>query len=305
MVEKLLIVGGSGMLGTNLARILASQFEVYATYNSFPISLPGCTYFPLNVTLPEDVVTAVNRLEPNLIINCAALTNLDYCEAHPYETEEVNAFGAEYVAQAARLTSARLIHVSTDSIFDGLRGMYREDNVPNPLNVYSRAKLAGEQAVLAKNPDSIVLRTAFYGWGLGRGASLAEWAISGIRAGKQLTMFTDTIFSPIYVEDFINAMLELHKKRVRGIYHLGGSQPCSKYEFGLALAAAFNIKTDIKPGSISASALKAIRPFNVSLDVNKAAATLGRPLPDLASGLNRFRAAEGEILSLRSSQCAP
>ena len=181
MKERLLVTGGSGLLGSNIARTAAQDFDVHATYHSRCSQMPKITFVQLDIRDKQQVGSVLKRIEPDLVIHAAALVNVDYCETHPEESWAINVEGTENVALVSKEVDAKMIFISTDSVFDGEKGMYAEEDVPHPLNMYARTKLEGERRVLHCLPDSTIVRTAFYGWSLHNGISLAEWVVGSLR----------------------------------------------------------------------------------------------------------------------------
>jgi dTDP-4-dehydrorhamnose reductase len=305
MRRRILVTGGSGLLGSNIARLAVKDSEVYATYNYHRTLIPGCKFIPLDVREKPRVLSVFRDTKPHLVIHTAALASVDYCEEHPEEAWTTNVEGTENVAGASKEIGARLIHISTDSVFDGKKGMYSEQDVPLPVNAYARTKLEGEKRVQHLVPDSIIVRTAFYGWGLNRRTSLSEWVVDNLREGKHLNMFTDVFFSPIFLDDLVRIMLKMYHQNLAGVYHVGSSEWCSKYDFGRGIAEAFGCDAaNISPGSIESAGLTAPRPNNLSLNVAKLSRELGIQLPGIREGIERFKKLEPEVNALREMQCA-
>jgi dTDP-4-dehydrorhamnose reductase len=288
--ERLLVTGGSGLLGSNIARTAAQDFEVYATYHSRGSRIPKTKFVQLDIRDKQQVGSVLKRIEPDLVIHAAALVNVDYCETHPEESWEINVEGTENVALASKEVNAKMIFISTDSVFDGEKGMYGEEDVPHPLNTYARTKLEGERRALHCLPDSTVVRTAFYGWSLHNGLSLAEWVVGSLRQGETINLFTDVFFSPILATNLVEILLELHQRHLNGIYHIGGSERCNKYTFGQEIASIFWLDKDcIQPCSISEVGLKAPRPADASLNVDKISKVASTRLLGVEEGISRFR----------------
>lgn len=293
--ERLLITGGSGLLGSNAARMTVKNFEVFATYNSNPNQIPECKFLPLDIRDKQQVISTFDRIKPVLVIHAAALVNVDYCEDHAEEAWITNAEGTENVALASKRVEAKVVYISTDSIFDGKKGMYAEEDIPHPLNVYATTKLKGEERVQDWLPDSIVVRTAFYGWSPSSGnkMSLAEWVVSGLRQGKSLNMFPDVFFSPVFVDNLVELMVEMYRKGLSGIYHVGGRERCSKYTFGLKLAEAFGLNNkSIQPRSITEVGLRAPRPKDLSLDIGRVSRVTNTGLLNVEEGISWFKVSE-------------
>ena len=288
--EVLLVTGASGLLGSHIVRRAGGKFELIAAYRSHPVMFPDARCVPLDLADRKSVENLFRTAKPGLVIHTAALADVDYCEDHPDEAWAVNAEGTAYVARACRETGARLVHISTDAVFDGSRGMYAEDDEPRPINIYARTKFEAERRVRETCPESLIVRTAFYGSGLSWRKGLAQWALDRLRSGEPFPMFTDVFFSPIYVGDLVEILFESYRKGLSGIYHVGGRERCSKYEFGMALARTFALDPgNLTPGVLADVPLRAPRPKDISLDVSKITRDLGRPMPTLAEGLRRFR----------------
>jgi dTDP-4-dehydrorhamnose reductase len=186
-VMRILITGASGLLGINLAVELAQKHTVFGVVIQSDLLAQGA------------VEQALDASQPDWVIHCAALANLDACEADPIRAAQLNTELpgrlAEYVARGgAREGKARLVHISTDSVFDGLRGGYTEEDTPNPPGVYSRTKLAGEQAVAAADPSAVIARVNLYGWGITGKRSLAEFFFNNL-SQVSVMGFTDVTFT--------------------------------------------------------------------------------------------------------------
>lgn len=291
--ERILITGGSGLLGSNTAKIAAKDFEVYATYNSHPSQIEGCQFVHLDIKDKRQVLSVFEKVKPDLVIHTAGLVNVDYCEEHEDEAWVINVDGTENVTLAAKEVGAKLVYISTDSVFDGKKGMYTEEDIPHPLTVYARTKLEGEKRVRCWLPDSIIIRTVFYGWSLYSKKSLAEWVVDNLRAGKKLKMWTDAFFSPILVNNLAEVLLAMHSQNLGGIYHVASKERCSKYAFGQEVAQAFGLNGNyIKPFSIAEAGLRAPRPKDPSLDVTKVSRVIDTKLLGVKEGITWFKELE-------------
>jgi len=297
---RVLITGASGLLGLNLALEAAGgtssggQHTVLGTVNSHSLRTTAFQVIEIDLTAPGAVERLVEKTEPDWIINCAALANVDACENNPELAFKMNVDVPKKLAVVAR-GGARLMHISTDSVFDGQRGEYTEEDAPNPQSLYARTKLLGEQAVLEANPSAAVARVNLYGWSLSGERSLAEFFFYNLAGGNRVMGFTDVYFCPLLVNDLAHILLRMMELELSGIYHAVSSQCLSKYDFGIALAKKFGFDGNlITPASVSQSNLKAARSPNLSLCSDKLAGLLGGPLPALEPGLERFHRLYGE-----------
>lgn len=303
--ERILITGGSGLLGSNLVRALSGAFDVYATYHSRPTVMPEGKFLPLDIRDEKMVLSVFQTTSPRLVIHTAALADVDECEEQPEAARAINIQGTANVARASQEIKAKLIHISTDSVFDGEKGRYREEDTPSPVNVYGQTKLEGEKRVIDLSSDRIIIRTAFYGRNRHGGNSLAEWVITSLRNGNDINMFTDVFFSPIFLGDLIEIMIKMYHQNLTGIYHVGSREGCSKYDFGLKLAKGFGLDvTKIHPSTITSAGLKAPRPNNLSLDVTKLSRDLGVKLPGVEEGIKRFKLQEEKLTSMTGGRHA-
>jgi dTDP-4-dehydrorhamnose reductase len=303
---RILVTGASGLLGLNLALEASHQHEVIGSVNKNAIQTTEFTVLRSDLTIPGAIEQLLEESQPDWVINCAALANLDACEAEPVLAQKLNSELpgklAEYVARGG----ARLVHVSTDAVFDGKRGGYSEEDEPNPLSHYARTKLAGEQVIFEANPEAIVARVNLFGWSLSGKRSLAEWFFNNLSAGNKIMGFTDVFFCPLHVNDLANILLKMVKNELKGLYHVVSSECISKYDFGVRLARIFAFDpTLITPTLVSEAGLVAARSPNLTLKSNKLSKALGEETPDITHGLSRFHAQymqgyKNSILSMKA-----
>ena len=291
----IIVTGASGLLGAGLTRYLQTEGrEFVGLYHRFPPPALGVNSLRIDLLDHVQIKDLVKRLCPQWVIHCAAFTDVDWCEENAEEAYQMNTQVTGELARWTRHVGGRFLYVSTDSVFDGSKGDYREEDEPAPLNVYARSKLAGEKASLEEGANSLVVRTNIYGWNVQEKLSLAEWILGHLESGQSFLSFTNVFFTPILVDDLSEILLEMMDQELNGIYHVAGSQVCSKYEFALELAELFDLESVvIQAASLADSNLKAPRPRNTSLSSIKAAQALGRQMPDLKTGLQRFRALRG------------
>lgn len=300
---KILITGAEGLLGSNLSTMYAKGHEVYATDIVAP-KIHGCLNYKLDILNKEDLKIIEDK-RPDILVHCAALVDVDYCEQHPEEAEKINSLGTKNIAEAARKSDSYLVHISSDAIFDGIDGNYKEESCPNPLNIYGKTKLSAEHHVQQIGIDYAIIRTNIYGWNRRSKYSLAEWMLSRLEKLEQLPAFRDIYFSPILVNNLGEAILELSHLRYKGILHLAGSESCSKLEFAEKIAEVFSLDNKfIEPISIDDLNLKATRAKNMSLSTEKARGLLKTKLLNLHEGLKQFKELrnKGYIAKLRKKK---
>ena len=190
-----------------------------------------------------------------------------------------------------------MVHVSTDSVFDGGRGNYSEVDAASPLNAYARSKLEGEERVRAACPDALVIRANFFGWGIGSKPSYSEWLLAKLEAGAPFSVFSDVSFNPLLANTLAEMVLDLTEQPQRGLVHLGSRETCTKLEFASHLAKVFgNASTQsIRPTPVDTMRLAAPRPHNTSLDTRLAERLLGRAMPGLLEDLSLLRDSAPEL----------
>jgi len=288
---RILVTGASGLLGLNLALEASQQHEVFGSVNRNVIKTTNFTVLQSDLTAPGTLERLFTESRPDWVINCAALANLEACEADPVLAGQLNSDLPEKLADYVARGGARLVHVSTDAVFDGKRGGYSEEDKPNPLSLYAKTKFDGEQAVLAANPEVIVARVNLFGWSLSGKRSLAEWFFNNLSENNRIMGFTDVYFCPLLATDLAKIMLQMLENGLHGLYHVVSSECTSKYDFGVRLARLFDFDYKlIKPTSISQSGLVAARAPKLCLISDKLTRDLGESPPDLKTGLEGFHA---------------
>ncbi len=286
---RILITGASGLLGLNLALETTRRHTVFGTVNHHALSTDAFKVIQTDLLAPGAAERLLESTHPEWVIHCAALANLDACEADPLLAQQLNTDLPRTLASHVARSGARLIHVSTDSVFDGLRGDYSEQDPPNPVGVYSRTKLNGELAVLEADPTAIIARVNLFGWSLTGKRSLAEFFFNNLSLGKQVMGFTDVFFCPLLANHLAGIFVNMLEQNLSGLYHVVSSESLSKYDFGMRLAEQFGLDGNlINPTSVKQSGLKAVRSPNLKLRSDKLAQTLGKSLPNLSTGLEQL-----------------
>jgi len=300
---RFLISGAGGLLGSKLAEVaIAAGHVVFAGYSSAP---PPCgTPVRLDLTDPDSIKSALRASAPDVVFHCAALTDVDRCEAERELALRINAEGTERFAKSASEFAPLFVYVSTDYVFDGSRGMYSESDQVSPVNFYGYTKLLGERHALSCSKKALVARTSvIYGACPSRGkVNFALWITESLLQSRPIALLTDQWVSPTLNSSLARMLLEAAERGLTGVYHLAGASRVSRYEFGLSLARAFGFKlglggingggdSALKPALMSDFVGKwvARRPRDSSLDVSKASSTLDeKPLP-LGLSIEEFK----------------
>lgn len=292
--RKLALIGSNGML----ARKVREQASAVG-YEVVGFDLPEFDF-----TERSRVLTELSRLRPSVIINCAAYTNVDGCESDEALATRVNGDGPGYLAEAAKIADAVLVHISTDYVFDGTKGSpYQETDPVGPLSAYGRSKLAGERGILASGlKRCLIIRTSWlYGPG---GKNFVETIIRLAREREELRIVADQVGSPTYTGDLAEAVFRLlastgdESPSVRdsayGIYHFANSGHCSWHEFATGIVAGMKEQGEapavkkVVPIRTGDYPLPAKRPAYSVFSVEKYKAVTGADVPSWQSGLKRY-----------------
>ena len=286
---KLLVTGASGLLGLNLCLQAAPQHLVLG------VARRRLAFAPFETVAADllegaTVPQVLDSSGPDGVVHCAAAADLDYCEAHPELARRLNTDVAEQIARECRARRIRLVHISTDAVFDGTKeGAYSESDEPHPQGVYATTKRDAEMAVAASNPEAIMVRVNFYGWSLSGRRSLGEFFANNLSHGAAVLGFTDVTFCPAFVGDLADTLLKLLASDLHGVYHAVGKEAMSKFEFGTAIARKFGFDESlISPASVERSGLSARRSHNLWLATDKLSTDLGQSFPSFSTGLDKF-----------------
>ena len=274
---KILVVGAQGMLGQDLVEILSSSYEV-----------TGWDLSNLDITRSKETRDKVGRLQPRVIVNCAAFTDVDGCESRADLAFAVNSDGVRNLALAASAVHARLIHLSTDYVFDGAsQRPYKPEDPPSPLNIYGRSKLQGEDFLRDSAGDHLIVRTAWL-YGL-RGKNFVEAILRQAEAGKELRVVDDQRGSPTFTRDLSLAIRDLLSVEESGIFHVTNSGSCTWYEFAQEVLKQKRMMA-IKVHPISAEELgrPAKRPVFSVLDCTRYEKRIGKTLRPWKDGLRDY-----------------
>jgi dTDP-4-dehydrorhamnose reductase len=287
---RLLVTGASGLLGLNLSLVASAKgHQVTGLIHSR--SLHGVPFDLCRVNLldTEPALHTIAKAQPEAIIHCAALADLNVAEKEPELARQLNRDVPGDLAKAASRWGIPFVHISTDAVFDGLRGVYREVDPVNPLSVYAQTKLEGEQVVQEAYPEAVIARVVFFGWSLSGNRSLSEFFFNNLRDGQPIKGFTDALFSPLYVEDLAEVLLEILLRNLSGLFHVVSPEHLSKYAFGVRIAKRFGFDPHlVEPVRMEGLRRDAQRALNLVLSPDKVQSALGHPLPSVQAGIDRF-----------------
>jgi len=255
----MLVTGVSGLLGNNLASYFREKYDVLGLYLSHSVDIEGIQTGKADLLSEASFKNIVQDFSPKIMIHCASITNIDYCEMNQELTRLVNVFGTKVVVESIKDKDAHLIYVSSDSVYDGYKGNFLETDTVNPQNYYGLSKYQGELEV-QKRDKSLILRTNIFGWNIQEKYSIAEWILYELAQKKQIKGFKDVYFSSIYTFDLAKILDIAIDMGLTGLFNCGSSTSLSKYEFALHISDYFNMDRHlIKPISIDDFKLRAKR----------------------------------------------
>lgn len=239
----------------------------------------------------------VTEIDPDVIINTAALTDVDYCEIHRDEAERVNVGGARNLMEAARINGCRLVHLSTDSVFDGIRGHYSESDIPNPINEYSKTKLQSEKIVSQLSNYAIARPSVVYGWHAeaanasgSKRRNFAMFVLDKLGNNERVRAVTDQYSSPTLADNLARALLILGRVSESGVFHTAGRACLNRYEFAVTICRIFGYPTElVQPVLSSEFRQVAERPKNCCLQVSKAEKVLGLRFLTAVEGITQMK----------------
>lgn len=248
LYNRILITGANGLLGQALVRRMSAshEYDVLATARDDDprFEEASCGYAPMDVTNPDEVTAVFQDFTPNVVINCAAMSDVSACEDNRNEAWAVNARAVKRLAKQCSKTGARLVQVSTDFVFDGKRGPYDETARPDPVNYYGRTKLAAENAVreAGRSNWAIVRTVLLYGTGRKlRRSNIVVRAIDKLSRSEPVQIVDDQYRTPTYVDDLAAGIERLVHFEKTGIYHLSGRELVSVYELACTAAEVWNL----------------------------------------------------------------
>ncbi|MDK2977174.1 MAG: dTDP-4-dehydrorhamnose reductase [Candidatus Marinimicrobia bacterium] len=290
--KNVLITGGNGLLGYHLTRVYGNETRnILSTDIHDHILSPGVSYSPLNICDKNAVFTLCNEFNPSLILNAAAFTNVDDCETSIDTAFAVNTFGPRYLAEWCALNPCKLIHFSTDYLFNGEAGPYSETACPDPINIYGLSKLGGESQIRRILKNHLIIRTnVLFGKGPTEKASFVRWVVESLRNHKLIHVVDDQYNNPTWSNDLARAVKKLDQLELTGVIHYGGPDYVNRYEFACLVSDIFDLdKTLIHPISTNRLALAAPRPLKGGLDIRQVQTFPDVPLTPLKTILKRIK----------------
>jgi len=291
---RILVTGASGLLGSSFVMKFAPRHEIHSIYHRHapPAGIPVA----LDLTDFDRLDRTVKDIRPDVILHAAALTDVDLCEREKELAMKVNSETTARLASLAKEYGIFMVYVSTDYVFDGNRGLYKEDDDPNPTNHYGYSKLKGEEAIKQIAEQACIVRASvIYGSRPSGGkVNFALWLIDKLRKNERVSTLVDQHVSPTLSSDLAEMLNEVIQHRLTGIYHLSGATRISRYEFAQRLCDVFGLDSSL----LTSARMKdmnwiARRPMDSSLDVSKATQVLRTKPLNIGNALLKLKAEMG------------
>jgi dTDP-4-dehydrorhamnose reductase len=297
-----LVTGGAGFLGMNAGAWLGDRARrVSQTRMPRPLG-PFDEQISIDLRNAKAIAKIVRTLRPDVILNAAAISGHETCANDPAQAFAVNVEAARILSLTAAEIGARMVHISTDAVFSGSDGNYREGDAVDPFSVYGETKLAGEAEVLGSGADALVLRTNFFGWSSSGHRSVLEFFVNSLRADTAVKGYPDFIVTSLYVRTLMELIWQLNEVNATGLLHVASADAMSKYDFGAETARVFNLDAGlIAPTSASAAGHATSRSRNLSLNTEALRSALGSTPQTQREGIEQARREESTVaVNLRS-----
>lgn len=287
-----MVTGSTGMLGKDIMDILsgAKEHEIFGvSRRAADIKGNSIKQYVVEMTDLDSLSRTTEEIDPQVIIHCAANTDVDDCERNRKYAHDLHVEATKILADYNSAVT-RFFYISSDSVFDGKKGDYSPGDMTNPLNYYARTKLEGELAAVEGNPNSVIIRTNIYGFHVPLKRSLVEWALQNWEQGKMINGYEDVCFNPLYTKQLARIILRLMKEKgIKGIINAGIEEKITKYDFLLMLAESLGYKRDlVNKTSIEDVNYLASRPKNTTLNINMLKKIIGH-IEGLKEGINELK----------------
>jgi len=298
--KRLIVTGAHGFVAGSVLAQAGAEWEVHALSRGAALTqCEGLRWHQLDPLEPHRLAELFDQVRPDALIHTAALSDIDYCQAHPELARAVNAALTRALAELCAGVGARLVLCSSDTVFDGEHAPYAEADPPGPVNAYAQTKVEAEQIVSRLGAQGVIARLALVAGlpVLGAGNSFLPRMLAALKDGRAVGMLTHEVRTPIDVITLGRALLELAASDHQGIFHLAGNTRLSRFEMAQQIAAHFGLPLNLvvaqSPASLPA---RAPRPRDVSLDNRKARAQLQTPMLSFAEGLTLILASSAAPL---------
>ena len=295
MKKKILVTGGSGMLGAACCAAYSKKYKTYFSYNSNAVKIKGCEGFKADLSDAKQTEKLFKKINPDIVIHTAAQTNLELCEKNPEIAEKDNVIATANVAEQCSSNGALLIHISTNYVFDGAKGNYKETDKPNPLSVYAESKTRAEKEISKRLKKYFIVRTSIFGWNpIKERVNSITWLLRDLIAGKKVLAIKDQYSSMMLANDLADKLKLLFDSDKYGIYNIATKDKTDRLSLAKKVSKMYGFDSKlIQPVSFNEfkklDFWKAGRPKDSSLNCSKFEKTFKTKLPTVDQCLKRFK----------------
>jgi len=284
---KVLVTGSAGLVGQQVVKDLSNSHQVFSCYNESKPEYGDSV--KMDLKNHEMISSILTEKKPDIVIHLGAMTGVDLCEKEKTSASEINTKATEIIAKECSKLNSFLVYVSTDYVFDGNLGMYKEDDITNPLGYYGESKLEGEKVVQNFSTNWCIARTSTP-FGLHpTKKSFPMWVIENLQKQKQIDILIDQFTSPTYIPNLSRMLIEISERRITGIIHAAGASKISRYQMASMISDKLNLDGSLlKQISIDEMKWVAQRPKDSSLDVSRASSILNEKPQKIDQSLNLF-----------------
>lgn len=302
---KVMIVGGGGLLGQKMIEVLKREtdWKLSSVIRAGIADIEGSVEFDTLQRKDWKEIALAERWKPDVIINCAAMTNVDMCELRKEDAWRTNVNLVEILCEVSRKVDSRLIQLSTDYVFDGTAGPYSETDVPNPINYYGKTKLAAENVCTRSGVETAIVRTMWlYGDAEGGKSTFPAWVVKSLAAKESIRVVTDEIGTPTLTDDLAYGIVKLIESKRTGTFNLAGPVTMSRWDHARIIASTIGADPELVSAATTADLNRtARRPLQSGLDTLKAKTQLAFSAQEPAEGLRICRTSqERRILNMPS-----
>lgn len=288
--QKVLISGGSGLLALNWALMTRYNHEVLLLMNERVVHLPDTKNCEVNLSNEEDCRRVIENFGPDLVVNAAAMTDVNACEQFPEFAWRANVGVTRNLAQAVKNSpDTKFVQISSDHLFCGTKAFYDEQNKTYPLNVYAHTKILAENTVREILNNYLIIRTNFFGWGTSYRKSFSDNILEKLNSNSELKLYTDSYFTPMYIPVLVCLINNLILQNSTGTFNISSNERISKYDFGLEISDVFGFDArNITPIRLAPNNLSPVRPLDLSLSNKKLSQSENLFVPSLRSMLQQM-----------------
>jgi len=287
-MTKLLVIGGSGLVGSTILRYSPDSWDITATYNLHPQNMIHANF--IKIDLLDDanpILDLIEKIQPDFVVHAVAYPSVDFCEEEHLLADKLHVEKTQKITDVCKNLDSKLLFLSTDAVFEGeLNKKYTEIDSTNPVNYYGLTKLRAEKIILNSSKNNVVLRTAVV-YGYHEKSRFTNWILDSLRQNKSVDPFIDQYNTPTLVNDLVKSIFLIFEKNISGLFHATGPSCTNRFEFAIELAEKFNYdKSLIKPVTSKEKKQDAPRPISTCLNSKKLEQAINFQFKNIENGIS-------------------